>query len=46
MMGPFRIDVAQDIPGDLHNRLARTRWPEDVANTNWHCGANVASVNR
>jgi pimeloyl-ACP methyl ester carboxylesterase len=28
---PFRLDVPQEQLDDLHDRLARTRWPDEIA---------------
>ncbi len=38
---PFEIAVPEETLGDLRDRLARTRWPEDFANTGWEHGTNV-----
>ncbi len=35
---PFRIDIAQTEWDDLRDRLARTRWPRDLAGTGWARG--------
>ncbi|WP_344941798.1 epoxide hydrolase family protein [Actinomadura miaoliensis] len=35
---PFRIDVPQADLDDLRERLARTRWPEEVPGTGWSRG--------
>src|SRR5687767_7957953 len=38
---PFTIHVPQTVLDDLHNRLARTRWPREVAGAGWDYGTNV-----
>jgi epoxide hydrolase len=35
---PFRIDVPQADLDDLGNRLARTRWPDQLADVGWDYG--------
>jgi pimeloyl-ACP methyl ester carboxylesterase len=35
---PFRIDVPQDDLDDLRQRLARTRWTDDIPGTDWDYG--------
>jgi epoxide hydrolase len=35
---PFRIDIPQADLDDLHERLARTRWPRDLSETSWDRG--------
>jgi microsomal epoxide hydrolase len=37
---PFTIAIAQATLDDLHERLLRTRWPDEVENTNWSYGTN------
>ncbi len=38
---PFRIDVPQVDLDDLRDRLARTRWPDEVAGVGWSRGVPV-----
>jgi pimeloyl-ACP methyl ester carboxylesterase len=38
---PFRIDVPQHDLDDLHERLARTRWPGALADVGWSRGVPV-----
>jgi pimeloyl-ACP methyl ester carboxylesterase len=40
MIQPFRIDVADAALEDLRNRIARTRWPDEVAGSGWDYGTN------
>jgi pimeloyl-ACP methyl ester carboxylesterase len=35
---PFRIEIAEDKLADLHDRLARTRWPQEPAEEGWSRG--------
>ncbi|WP_141583395.1 epoxide hydrolase family protein [Actinomadura sp. WMMA1423] len=37
-INPFRIEIPQADLDDLHDRLARTRWPEDLPGTGWSYG--------
>src|SRR6185369_15935655 len=39
---PFVIAVPEDILTDLRERLARTRWPDEIGNDNWQYGTNLA----
>jgi pimeloyl-ACP methyl ester carboxylesterase len=39
---PFVVDVAQATLDDLRERLARTRWPDEVEDAGWDYGANLA----
>ena len=41
---PFRIDVPQAELDDLRDRLARTRWPDQVPGTGWDYGIPVDYV--
>lgn len=35
---PFRIDIPQADLDDLHARLDRTRWPDELPGTGWAYG--------
>ena len=35
---PFRIDIPQSDLDDLHDRLARTRWPDELPGVGWSRG--------
>ena len=37
---PFKINVAQDILDDLKQRLAMTRWPDEIEGAGWDYGTN------
>ena len=39
---PFTISIAQGMLDDLHERLARTRWPDEVEGAEWDYGTNLA----
>src|SRR5262245_58218392 len=41
---PFVVDVPQPILDDLQERLARTRWPDEVEDAGWDYGTNLAYV--
>ncbi|MBW4720289.1 epoxide hydrolase family protein [Saccharothrix obliqua] len=38
---PFRIDIPQTDLDDLHDRLARTRWPAELPGVGWSRGVPV-----
>ncbi len=38
---PFRINIAQSALDDLRERLARTRWPDQVEGAGWDYGTNM-----
>lgn len=38
---PFSINVAQSTLDDLHERLARTRWPDEAQGAGWEYGTNL-----
>lgn len=39
---PFVIAVPEDTLVDLRERLARTRWPDEIGNDNWEYGTRLA----
>lgn len=41
---PFRIDVPQADLDVLHERLAQTRWPDELANVGWDYGVPLAEM--
>ena len=41
---PFRIDIAAAVIDDLHDRLARTRWPEAETVSDWSQGIPLAYI--
>ncbi len=43
---PFRVAVAQATLDDLRERLARTRWPDEVAGAGWEYGTDLGYLQR
>jgi epoxide hydrolase len=43
-VNPFRIDIPQDVLDDLHDRLVRTRWPDDLTGVGWSYGVPLDDV--
>lgn len=43
---PFRIDVPAQVLDDLRDRLARTRWPDQIPDTGWDYGTDRAFLQR
>ncbi len=41
---PFRVDVPQADLDDLHDRLARTRWPDELPGVGWAYGIPLGYV--
>src|SRR5215204_2801110 len=39
---PFRVDVPEEVLVDLRDRLARTRWPDQIPDTLWDYGTDLA----
>lgn len=39
---PFKVQIQQAPLDDLKERLARTRWPDEVANSDWDYGTNLS----
>ncbi|MGK2855918.1 MAG: epoxide hydrolase family protein [Thermoanaerobaculia bacterium] len=39
---PFTVRVSDEVLHDLRERLARTRWPDEVEGAGWDYGANLA----
>jgi pimeloyl-ACP methyl ester carboxylesterase len=42
----FHLHVADDVLDDLRDRLARTRWPDEIASSGWTYGADLAFIRR
>lgn len=38
----FRVEVPQPVLDDLNERLARTRWPDEIPESNWSYGTDLA----
>ncbi len=43
---PFRVDVPDAVLADLGDRLARTRWPDQIDAYGWRQGAELGAVRR
>ena len=43
-IAPFKVEVPDDALEDLHDRLVRTRWPDELEGTDWDYGSNMAYV--
>ena len=41
---PFRIEVAEQVLEDLRDRLARTRWPDELPGVGWSYGVPLGYV--
>ena len=41
-MKPYRVEIPQAALDDLRERLARTRWPEELPDTGWDRGVPLA----
>jgi pimeloyl-ACP methyl ester carboxylesterase len=41
---PFEVQVTEEVLDDLRERLARTRWPDEVAGAGWTYGTNLAYI--
>ena len=43
-LDPFEVRVADEVIADLRERLARTRWPDELADVGWDYGTPVELV--
>ena len=43
---PFSLHVPDEVLDDLRERLARTRWPDEIAGSDWRFGSNLDYVRR
>jgi pimeloyl-ACP methyl ester carboxylesterase len=43
---PFRIAIDQQVLDDLHDRLDRTRWPEELPDAGWDYGVPLDELRR
>ena len=41
---PFKIHVSDEVLDDLKHRLDRTRWPDEIADSGWDYGSNLAYI--
>jgi hypothetical protein len=42
----FKVDFNKPAIEDLKNRLAQTRWPDEIENTKWEAGTNLAYLEK
>jgi pimeloyl-ACP methyl ester carboxylesterase len=40
-MKNFKVKIEQDILEDLKTRIEKTRWPDEIAGSNWNYGASL-----
>ena len=38
---PFKVEVPEKVLQDLNERLARTRWPDEIPGSGWDYGSNL-----
>ena len=43
-MQPFKVEVPETTLKDLRERLANTRWPDEIPDSGWDYGANAAYI--
>ncbi len=43
-MEPFQVHVPDDVLEDLKQRLAETRWPDEIIDSGWDYGSNLGYV--
>ncbi len=43
---PYRLNIQDDMLDDLRERLARTRWPDEIPGSGWQYGSNLAFMRR
>ncbi len=41
---PFTINIPDDVLDDMRSRIANTRWPDEIPNSDWDYGTNMAYV--
>jgi len=41
-MNNFKVDIPQTVLDDLRNRIAQTRWPDQVKNAGWDYGTELS----
>lgn len=41
---PYRLSVSDQVLDDFHERLSRTRWPDEVPGSGWRYGSNLDFV--
>ena len=40
-ISPFQVQVSESVLEDLRDRLARTRWPDEIPGSDWGYGSNL-----
>jgi len=40
----FKIQMSADVIQDLKNRLARTRWSDEISGADWDYGTNLSFI--
>ena len=43
-VNPFQVHIPDSVLEDLRERLARTRWPDEIPGSDWGHGSNLAYV--
>jgi epoxide hydrolase len=43
---PYRLNVPDEVLEDLRERLGRTRWPDEIPESVWQYGSNLAFMRR
>ena len=41
---PFTVSVSDETLEDLRNRLNQTRWPDEIEDSEWDYGSNLAYI--
>jgi pimeloyl-ACP methyl ester carboxylesterase len=41
---PFKVEIPEATLGELRERLAHTRWPDEITDSHWDYGSNLAYV--
>ena len=39
---PFEINIPEEILDDMRQRIANTRWPDEIPDSGWDYGSNMA----
>ena len=45
-MVPFEFSVSQEVIADLRERIARTRWPDEIGDSEWTYGTSLSYMKR
>lgn len=40
MITPFKVNIRENVLTDLKDRLANTRWPDEISDSGWNYGTN------